>query len=93
MRNGYQPKAEGTTPPAPPTSGSNVHYPSIKKKLSCKHQYIFNFSEIINCGADKVYWFQCKKCNKYKAVSWGAKKLQKLKQSLIRDTKMNGKEN
>lgn len=82
MRNGYQPKAEGTTPPAPPTSGSNVHYPS-------KHQYIFNFSEIINCGADKIYWFRCKKCNKYKAVSWGTKKLQKLK----RDTKTDGKEN
>lgn len=81
MRNGYQPKAEGTTPPAPPTSGSNVHYPS--------HQYIFDFSEIINCGADKIYWFRCKKCNKYKAASWGTKKLQKLK----RDTKTDGKEN
>ena len=58
-------------------------------KLFCKHQYIFDFSEIINCGADKVYWFRCKKCNKHKAASWGTKKLQKLQQSLTCGAKMD----
>ena len=60
-------------PPAPPTSGSNI----VSPKHS--HEFVLTDKITVNAGADKLYFFSCKKCGKEKMARWGTKKLHKLK--------------